>query len=224
MSASGAITRAPRNPIGPNAGLRDLLDVYADTCLPFKAFLAHRWWHAHLSDLERCVRPRGTILDLGCGHGIFTNLMALRAPERQILALEKDPRKAAFARGRVVNVAVAERDILSADFPGVDVVTITDVLHHLRSFKEQEEILDAVRRILPPGGQLVVKEISKSRPIRYRFTYLLDTLAFPGEKFFFRHHEDFGTLLEAKGFTVEFKPLWKGTPTSSYVHVCTKRS
>ena len=32
----------------------------------------------------------GTILDLGCGHGIFANLMGLRGPGRTILALERN--------------------------------------------------------------------------------------------------------------------------------------
>jgi SAM-dependent methyltransferase len=215
--------RRPSVPIGPKAGLRDLLAVYADTSVAFRAFLVHRWWHAHISDLERCVRTSGTVLDLGCGHGIFTNLMGLRSPQRRVLALERNPARAAFARGRVANVTVEDRDIMDAELPPVDVVTMTDVLHHLRSFDEQEAILDAASRILAPGGQLIVKEITKSRPVRYRLTYILDMLAFPGEKFFFRRHEQFAAALDARGFTTEFKPLWKWTPYGSYALVATKR-
>jgi 2-polyprenyl-3-methyl-5-hydroxy-6-metoxy-1,4-benzoquinol methylase len=223
MTTSRASGRQVRDPIGPTAGLHDLLALYADAPLAFRVFLAHRWWHAHLSDLERFVRPTGTILDLGCGHGIFTNLMGLRGPERRILALERDPHKAAFARGRVSNITVEDRDIMRSEFPRVDVVTITDVLHHLGSFEEQEAILDAVGRILPVGGQLIVKEITKSRPVRYRMTWILDRIAFPRDTFYFRRHEELAALLEARGFTSEFRPLWARTPYGSYVHVCTKR-
>ncbi len=223
MRRAKVATRRPCDPIGPTAGLRDLLAVYADASVAFRTFLVHRWWHAHLSDLERCVRTSGTILDLGCGHGIFTNLMALRSPTRTILALERNPVKAAFARGRVANVTVENRDITDADLPEVDVVTMTDVLHHLRSFDEQDKALDAATRILAPGGQLIVKEITKSRPVRYRLTLILDMLAFPGERFFFRRHEQFAAALDSRGFTAEFKPLWKWTPYGSYALVGTKR-
>jgi len=223
MTSGPRAGRRPREPIGPQAGLRELLAVYGDASLTFRIFLTHRWWHAHLSDLERCVRPEGTILDLGCGHGIFTNLMALRGPERRILALERDPRKAAFAGGRVSNVTVDNRDVMQSDLPPVDVVTITDVLHHLSSFAEQEAILDAIHKALPTGGQLVVKEITKSRPVRYRMTLLLDRIAFPRDTFYFRRHEELAALLDAKGFTPVFKELWSGTPYGSYAHLCTKR-
>ncbi len=223
MTAPRASERHAREPLGPSAGLRDLLAVYSGASIAFKAFLAHRWWHAHLSDLERCVRPAGTILDLGCGHGIFTNLMGLRGPARRILAFELDQQKAAFARGRLSNVTVEDRDIVGSELPRADVVTLTDVLHHLDSLDEQAAILAAAGRALPPGGQLIVKEVTKSRPVRYRLTLLLDMIAFPRERFFFRRHEELAALIEASGFTTEFKPLWAWTPYGSYVHVCTKR-
>lgn len=215
--------RTPRAPAGPAAGLGDLLSLYADASLPMKVFLIHRWWHASLSRLERLVVREGTVLDLGCGHGVFANLMGLRAPERTVLALEKNPEKAALARGRVTNVRVEDRDIASDILPHVDAITLIDVLHHLRSFAEQEELLDTVARVLPPGGQLILKEVSTALPARFRLTLLLDRIAYRGETFFFRHHDDFRRLLEERGFDAEFLPFWKGIPYSEYVFVARKR-
>jgi len=199
--------RAPRPPIGPTAGLRDLAALYADASLGFRAFLAHRWWHASMPAVERLVPDSGTILDLGCGHGIFANLMGLRGPGRTILALERNAAKAALARGRVTNVRVEDRDVSRSDLPPVDAVTLIDVLHHLDSFEEQGPLLDAVHRILPPGGTLVLKEVTTSRPVRYRLTRVLDRLSYPRDRFFFRPHEEFREMLEARGFTVAFHPL-----------------
>jgi SAM-dependent methyltransferase len=214
---------APRAPMGPGAGLKDLLALYPDASLGFKVFLAHRWWHASMPAVEACVLREGTILDLGCGHGIFANLMGLRAQGRRILALEKNAEKAALARGRVANVIVEDRDILDEGFPTVDAVTLIDVLHHLSSYDEQAVILDAVHRVLVPGGQLVLKEVTRSRPVRYRLTYVLDRMAYPRDTFYFRRHEEFLGMLEERGFATDFRPLWTHVPYAEYVVVATKR-
>ena len=216
--------RPPCPPIGPRAGLGNLLALYADATLPMKAFLVHRYWHASLSRLERLVVRKGTVLDLGCGHGVFANLMGLREPGRAVLALEKNPEKAALARGRVTNVRVEDRDIASDTLPPVDAITLIDVLHHLQSFAEQEELLDAVARVLAPGGQFVLKEVTTALPARFRLTVLLDRIAYPGESFYFRHHDDFRRLLDDRGFDTEFVPFWKGIPYSEYVFVARKRA
>lgn len=212
-----------RAPVGPEAGLKTLLELYADASLGFKLFVAHRWWHARMPAVEAFVVREGTVLDLGCGHGIFANLMGLRGPQRRILALEKNSAKAAFAHGRVSNVTVENRDIRDEQFPTVDAVTLIDVLHHLSSFEEQVVILDAVHRILPVGGQLVLKEVSRSRKVRYRLTCVLDRLAYPGDVFYFRRHEEFLKILAERGFSTEFHPLWSHVPYAHYVVAATKR-
>ena len=216
--------RAARAPIGPAAGLGDLLGLYADASWAFRAFLAHRWWHASMSAVERLVPAAGSILDLGCGQGIFANLMGLRGPDRQILALERNAKKAALARDRVTNVRVEDRDVSRAALPPVDTVTLIDVLHHLDSFEEQAPLLDAVRGILPVGGTLVLKEVTTSRAIRYRLTRVLDRLSYPRDRFYFRPHEEFRAMLEARGFTVSFHPLWTHVPYAHYAFVARREA
>lgn len=216
-------TREPRAPIGPACGLKDLLSLYADVPASLKAFLVHRYWHASLSRLEGLVRRDGTVLDLGCGHGIFANFLGLRAPGRTVLALEKNTQKAAVARGRVTNVSVEDRDISSRDFPAVSAVTLIDVLHHMGSYTDQEALLDAIARILPVGGQLVLKEVTTTLRLRFFLTQLLDRIAYPGDTFFFRPHEEFHRLLVDRGFDVAFLPFWAGIPYSEYVLLATKR-
>jgi SAM-dependent methyltransferase len=208
--------RTPRDPIGPGAGLRDLLTLYADTSPAFRLFLAHRWWHASLSAVERLVPREGVVLDLGCGHGIAANLFGLRAPGRRVVAIERNPDKAALARGRLGNVQVIEHDLLDAALPAARTVTIVDVLHHLESIEAQERVLDTVSALLPVGGTLVLKEVTRSRPLRFRATLVLDKLAYPGERFFFRRHEELAAMLEERGFAVEVVPLWRRVP---YAHV-----
>ena len=101
-------------------------------------------------------------------------------------------------------------------------MTLIDVLHHLDSFAEQGPLLDAVHRILPPGGTLVLKEVTTSRPVRYRLTRVLDRLSYPRDRFYFRPHEEFRAMLEARGFTVAFHPLWARVPYAHYAFVATE--
>lgn len=211
-----ATRRRPREPIGEGAGLRELLDVYSDTSLAFRLFLAHRWWHASLSAVEQLLPRQGVVLDLGCGHGIAANLFGLRAPERHVFAIERNPTKAALARGRVSNVEITEGDVFAAELPAAGIVTIIDVLHHLESTEAQERLLDRVNALLPAGGTLVLKEVTRARPWRFYATLVLDNLAYPGERFFFRYHEEFVALLQQRGFAVEVVPLWHRVP---YAHV-----
>jgi hypothetical protein len=52
---------------------------------------------------------------------------------------------------------------------------------------------------------------------------ILDTIAFPHDRFFFRRHEELAELLDSAGCTAEFGPFWQWTPYGSYVHVCAKK-
>ena len=217
------VHRRPQEPVGPSAGLSELVAAYSDVPLGTKLFLAHRYWHSRFSDLERLVVSSGTVLDLGCGHGLFASFLGLRGPERRVVALEKDVAKATVARGRVTNVSVEHRDVTLADFPRVDAVTLIDVAHHLESFEAQEVLLADIARSLPRGGQLVFKEVTTSLPFRFRATRALDWIAYPGEPLFFRHHDEFRRLLEAQGFSTRFIPFWKGLPYAPYVFDCRKR-
>jgi SAM-dependent methyltransferase len=210
------VRRESRDPIGPGAGLGDLLGLYGDASWGFRAFLAHRWWHASLPRVERAVPETADVLDIGCGDGVFANLVGLRGPRRRVLGLEKNEAKAARAAGRLSNVAVRTIDALQAEHGRHDTVTLIDVLHHLGSFREQETLLDVVAGVLPPGGTLVLKEVSTAYPLRYTLTTVLDRIAYPADPFFFRHHEQLHDLLAERGFDVRFTPLVGRRP---YAHV-----
>jgi 2-polyprenyl-3-methyl-5-hydroxy-6-metoxy-1,4-benzoquinol methylase len=209
--------------VGQAAGLRELLGIYDDASFGFRAFLVHRWWHASLPAIEQCI-PRGaSVVELGCGHGIFANFIGLRDPGRSVLALEQNEEKAAFAAGRVTNVRVETKDVRGIHVGEFDAVALVDVLHHLTSYEQQEELLDSALEMLRPGGTLIVKEVSKSFPVKFQLTLVLDRIAYPGDTFYFRRHEEFHTLLERRGLTVEYKNLSSHVPYAHVMFVCKKR-
>lgn len=216
--------RGPQAPSGESAGLGALLQLYRDCSLGFRLFLVHRWWHARLPEVERLVPPSGLVLDLGCGHGVVANLMGLRSPARQVIGLERDTRKATVGRGRLTNVEIREGDVLDGDLPTAHVITICDVLHHLESHEAQHRLLDRAAGCLADGGVLVVKEVTRSRPWRYRATLVLDRIAYPRDRFYFLRHEELMGMLEARGFAVQMVPLWSRVPYAHYALVCHARA
>ena len=94
---------------------------------------------------------RGRILDLGCGRGLFLNIM--KQDGWQVIGQEFDEKSAAYANknyGIDVQAGSLEGNFEDESF---DVVNINHVLEHLEN---PGETLEECHRILKKGGLLVV--------------------------------------------------------------------
>lgn len=135
---------------------------------------AHPWSHNEayspwILRQARSVRRRGgnRALDVGCGTGLLLKRLARIMPE--VVGIEPDDRTAARARvtvAKVDNATVLEApfDPAAFDQESFDLVTFVAVLHHL----PLGQSLEAARRLLRPGGRLVVvglaREVSADLP------------------------------------------------------------
>jgi 2-polyprenyl-6-hydroxyphenyl methylase/3-demethylubiquinone-9 3-methyltransferase len=138
------------------------LDAFAP--LPLK----ERWFcraRLALAPLEQvAARAAGTtLLDVGCGHGVLAALLLHDHPERRVVGIDPDERKIAWARTSVGRDSRAEFractiEALAAERPAsFDCVLIADVLC-LVARGEWTPLLAATRRLLRPGGRLVLKD------------------------------------------------------------------
>ncbi|WP_370588886.1 methyltransferase domain-containing protein [Pseudonocardia sp. C8] len=107
------------------------------------------------------------VLEAGCGEGYGAALLAGTA--RRVLALDYDETTVAHVRRRYPRVAVARANLVALPVPdaAVDVVVSLQVIEHLW---EQERFLGECRRVLRPGGTLIV-----STPNRITFSPGRDT-------------------------------------------------
>jgi SAM-dependent methyltransferase len=94
----------------------------------------------------------GHLLDVGCGDGTFLNLMRQRG--WTVAGIDFDPKAIASARHKY-GLELKQGDLRSAAFPAnqFDAVTMSHVVEHL---PDPVSVLQEIRRILKPGGQLVM--------------------------------------------------------------------
>lgn len=131
-----------------------------------------RWSSAPFEALEERLPREGAVLDYGCGHGLFSFLLAERAAGRSVRGFDIDERKLGLARRRfpaLPNLAFDTRDPASQGtaFTGAALV---DVLQYLPR-GDKEALLKKVDALLRPGGTLLIKEIDTSPLWKYLWTY-----------------------------------------------------
>ncbi len=115
------------------------------------------WWGVW----EQLVRPPAApvLVDLGTGPGLLLPLLRAHHPDARIVGVEVQPSMLAHARTVAAGCGaeIVEHDIGAGATPlpdGVaDVVTAVHVFHELQ---HPPPLLDEARRLLKPGGVLVL--------------------------------------------------------------------
>jgi 2-polyprenyl-6-hydroxyphenyl methylase/3-demethylubiquinone-9 3-methyltransferase len=135
----------------------------------FDALPAKERWFCRtrlkLAPLDKvAAQASGTdLLDVGCGHGVLAALLLDGHPERRVVGIDPDERKIAWANESIGKNPNAEFravtiETLAGERPAsFDCVIIADVLC-LIARDTWGPFLDAARRLLKPGGRLVLKD------------------------------------------------------------------
>ncbi|MFP4056680.1 MAG: class I SAM-dependent methyltransferase [Candidatus Brocadiia bacterium] len=184
-----------------------------------------RLWHANVPGIEAHIPARGTVVDLGCGHGVLANYLALRGPGRRVLGFDLSAHRIQVARSiGLPNAQFRCQDLFEAEGMSCDVLIVADVLHHLPSCEAGEELLRRCARWLAPGALLVVKEIAKRPLWKYLCTQPVDKVFYPHRRVHFRSREAFAALFEQLGLEWHFVPLHAWRPLSHVMYLCRRRA
>ncbi|WP_312858469.1 class I SAM-dependent methyltransferase [Pseudonocardia pini] len=133
--------------------------------------IAHEnYWFRRHEAVYAALAPRcagRTVLEAGCGEGYGAELLAGVA--ERVLALDYDALTAAHVARRYPRVHAARANLVALPLAdgAVDVVVSLQVIEHLW---DQEGFLRECRRVLAPGGELLV-----STPNRITFSPGRDT-------------------------------------------------
>lgn len=107
------------------------------------------------------VRPGDRVLELGCGTGAGSNLLAyLVGPSGGVVALDRDGESVRFARQRYTAATLGFElgwvETLSGELDhAFDAVMVTDPFRDDATPKDRMRTLDEIVRVLRPGGHLL---------------------------------------------------------------------
>jgi len=201
---------------------RRLLRLYAGKGWT-SVFCWLRYWHSNVPGIEAHVPTEGTIIDLGCGHGVLANYVALRSPRRRVIGFDLSEHRIAVAASLgLANAEFRCEDLLETEPIPCQAIVVADVLHHLPSYEAGDELLARCCERLPADGLLVVKEIVKRPLWKYLCTQPVDFLFYKG-KVRFRSPEQFDALFDRLGLEARFVPLHAWRPLSHAMYLCRKR-
>lgn len=122
----------------------------------------------------------GRILDIGCGYGFMSYMLAWTSPGRHITGIDYDEDKIATAAHcfkKPEQLQFIHGDIAATPFEKYDAFILSDVLHYLPS-EEQEVLIQQCIERLTPDGVIVIRDGDSDKSKRHegtRFTEFMST-------------------------------------------------
>jgi 2-polyprenyl-3-methyl-5-hydroxy-6-metoxy-1,4-benzoquinol methylase len=211
--------------------VRTAWKAYRGEGLPTRLHVVVRALTCPFTPLLERFPATGTVLDVGCGHGLLVNLLARDALRRKlkIHGIDHDSAKIEAARRTALPGTEFSAGSLAAFAESVfDAVAIVDVLYTVRK-SAWSEILAGCARVLTPGGRLIVKEVV-DRP-RWKYWAIMAQEALSvrvfgitkGDRPHFESPAAYRQAIAAAGFVVdEARPLPAVTWISHYLFVAHK--
>jgi 2-polyprenyl-6-hydroxyphenyl methylase/3-demethylubiquinone-9 3-methyltransferase len=211
-----------------SVAIRRSLGLYRGQPLGIRGFVLARHLLAPLARVADAVPLRGRILDIGCGHGLFSNALAFGSSGRQVLGVDPSGAKIAVARAssvRIPNIRYQQTMAQQVDEDGFDAITILDELY-LLPVEEKLAVLRACRERIAPDGVLIVKANDTRPPWKYRVARLQEEamtglgLTLGHGDLHFLSREQNANLLELAGFVPRFVDLNTWLPYPHVMFVC----
>lgn len=156
-----------QRPSGSPARIREIVDHTYNRPDPWNYTTLEREQERLRRQLEMLVAVCGTLfseaLEIGCGEGVFTELLAVHC--QSLLALDISPVALERARGRCRRcdrVRFYEWDLQCNQLPGTfDLIVVTGVLEYLQTSKNLRAAREKLTHGLRPGGYLLVETTRK---------------------------------------------------------------
>ncbi|MEW5721195.1 MAG: class I SAM-dependent methyltransferase [Chloroflexota bacterium] len=193
------------------------------------AFLRFKIIHLRfLEEIEQYLPNAGTILDLGCGFGLFSLYMAACKPNARVVGLDINAQRLQIARDAAEKLGIRNASFVQQDLRAwrpdqhIAGAYALDIFHHL-PVENGNRLLNDLFARLEPGGRFLLKDIDTQPRAMLWFTYLLDALMSPRDDFHYRSAGAWQRQLAASGFAPIFiHDLWDILPYSHILLICDK--
>jgi 2-polyprenyl-3-methyl-5-hydroxy-6-metoxy-1,4-benzoquinol methylase len=212
-----------------NETIRSIIRAYDDPIV--RAYCWARFWilrQRFLDEIGQYLPAAGAVLDIGCGFGLFSLYYAASAPGRFVHGLDLSPRRIGMARRAaarlgIENVLYEQGD--ARDFKGDREVTaayMLDIVHHV-PVAAVPPLLASLRRSLPRGGRLVVKDVDTRPAAKRWFTWALDRAMDPRTPVHYWSADELTAALGRAGFDVRRHLMVDFLPYPHILYICEAR-
>ena len=156
--------------------------------------------------IEGCIPRKCTVVDIGCGFGVFANFVASRSGHRDVVGIDLAGKRISAAKknyGGTPNLSFVCADITRTDIPKADVITLVDVLHHVPSRERQQDLLGSCFAALSGGGAIIVKDVDTRPRWKYCWNRVHDYVMTGGGPVLYLGRDDVRAALARAGFRME---------------------
>lgn len=187
----------------------NVLSRYKWAPLTTRAFIAARWLLTPYRRIASFLPAKGTLLDLGCGHGLFAFAALEAFPDLRVIGTDHDPSRIAMAtRAANADASFATGDLLKPPAGSYDAIALLDLMHYF-SPAEQEQIFVRAYQQLASGGVLLVREVDPRGLFNRIWERVMTATGFTRTKkegLHFRSPQGWRETLERLGFRVRTVP------------------
>lgn len=164
----------------PDATARAALRAYRGAQPGDRLHVLVRWFSCPFPPIVEVLPSDGRVLEVGCGHGLFSSYLARRSARLHVLGVDIDTDKIAVATaaepvdGGRLRFAVGDSGTVPEGL--WDAVVLVDVLYLLDA-AGQRKLLESCAAALAPGGLLVVKDMDTRPRWKARWNAAQEALA-----------------------------------------------
>lgn len=121
--------------------------------------------------------PGGTVLEVGCGRGVGTELILEKFGAQRVAAFDLDPCMVDHARSRLAKygeracISVGDVTSIDADDRSYDAVFDFAIVHHVPDWRQA---ISEIGRVLRPGGRFYFEEVTSHALARPTYRLLFD--------------------------------------------------
>jgi 1-acyl-sn-glycerol-3-phosphate acyltransferase len=133
----------------------------------------------YYAGMHALVPQQGNVLDIGCGYGFLSYMLAWLSPGRSVTGIDFDEEKIAVAQHgylRPANLEFHQQDASVTRPAEQDAIILCDVLHYLPP-AVQDDLLERCVQGLAPRGVLIVREGLSDAGNRHRGTLVSEWLS-----------------------------------------------
>tara|TARA_B110000240_G_C13347410_1_gene388218 strand:+ start:208 stop:834 length:627 start_codon:yes stop_codon:yes gene_type:complete len=167
-----------------------------------KFFTWARPWICPFDKFIFQVPKNQSIFDVGCGNGAFLFLLATFREPKKLYGVDVSENNLSIVKNIFPNTKYNKVNNIS-DWPkeNFNVITVLDVLHHIKP-EEQHEFINKILNKIKPGGTLIIKDMS-TKPWYFAIMNTIHDLIFANQLIHYFPFNELIQIIKKNGFEIQ---------------------